>query len=74
MIEGCLMWGGKMKNKRAYSQCEDTREMIETVHSFLKLSEDLLSKKIITKAQYDEITWNKIKFLDRFENKNDEKI
>lgn len=47
----------------------DDDDLMKLVNDFLVLSEKLLAEKIITKEQYDEITYNKINFLNDVKHK-----
>ncbi|TCO74598.1 hypothetical protein [Marinisporobacter balticus] len=43
---------------------KDDYDLINLVKAFLVFSEELLEKKVITKALYDEMTYSKMKFLN----------
>lgn len=47
----------------------EVEKMVDLVKAFLALAEDLLIAELITKEQYDEMTYNKIEFLRYLENK-----
>ncbi|QEK12666.1 hypothetical protein FQB35_10185 [Crassaminicella thermophila] len=46
---------------------EDVYDLIDLVEKFLEFSEELLTKELITKEIYEQITHNKIKFLYEIE-------
>ncbi len=53
---------GKVKTESDLS-CFEIKEIIELVNEFLFFADKLLEDELISKMQYDEITYKKIEFL-----------